>query len=309
MNRRAWLVRTAAVLLLSACARTGTVGTGAPSAPKPSAPAAPPSDRTEQQADDALARWNKAFAAAKGRPPFVPIGELTQQLGDWEPSMGGDGKLALGSGALRAAALASTAPPAGAVRWSDGATVPVPLVSAADSFARIVKEGQGDCGTCTPLEITGAALSTVDIGTSRGTATVPAWIYTVRGTAVRIARVAVDPTHIVTVTPPPWNSLDTPDGTSVDGATVNADGRRLTLRFTGASDRPDDPCGADYTARVVEADTAVVAIIDEHRHGNTPVACTAVGYGRTAAVDLSRPLGDRAVLEIRQGMPVVVTKA
>lgn len=304
MNRRVRLIGVAAALLLSGCAQRGTVATGAPSGP-----AIPPGDRIEQQAHDALARWDTALAAAKGRPPFAPVEELTTQLGDWEAAMGGDGKLALGTGALKATvALPSAVPPAGVVRWRDGTTAPVPLVSAADALAMVVKQGQGSCGSCPPLAVTGATLSTVDIGTSRGTSTVPAWIYTLRGTAVRVAQVAVDPGYVLTVTPPSWDANNPPDGTSVDSATVSADGRHVTLHFVGASDRPNDPCGADYTARAVESDAAVVAIVEVHSHVSTPVMCTAIGYGRTATLDLSRPLGDRAVLDMRQGLPVTVSR-
>ncbi|GAA2643859.1 hypothetical protein GCM10010399_92280 [Dactylosporangium fulvum] len=42
-----------------------------------------------------------------------------------------------------------------------------------------------------PLQVTGARLSTARIQTTRGPATVPAWEYTLQGTAVRLTRVAV----------------------------------------------------------------------------------------------------------------------
>jgi hypothetical protein len=36
-------------------------------------------------------------------------------------------------------------------------------------------------------------------------------------------------------------------------------------------------------------------------------ACDLVGYRREATVQLAAPLGDRAVLEVKQGLPVPVT--
>lgn len=65
-------------------------------------------------------------------------------------------------------------------------------------------------------------------------------------------------------------------------------------------------CGADYTGEAVESANAVVVIIIEHPHADT-MGCTALGALRTAPVELARPLGDRAVLEVRQGLPVPVT--
>jgi hypothetical protein len=50
----------------------------------------------------------------------------------------------------------------------------------------------------------------------------------------------------------------------------------------------------------------VVVIIEIHANP-TPGACSAVGAIRTAKVTLAEPLGDRVVLEVQQGLPVVVT--
>ncbi len=50
--------------------------------------------------------------------------------------------------------------------------------------------------------------------------------------------------------------------------------------------------------------TAVVVIVTEHTNG-LPVPCSAVGAIRTAEVELSAPLGERTVLEVREGLPVM----
>jgi len=47
--------------------------------------------------------------------------------------------------------------------------------------------------------------------------------------------------------------------------------------------------------------------VTEHPHFGLSWACTAVGAFRTADATLSAPLGNRAVLEVTQGMPVSVT--
>jgi len=110
----------------------------------------------------------------------------------------------------------------------------------------------------------------------------------------------------VTVDPPPWNANNPPQGIRIDSATGSADSKKLTVSFIGAPDGADKPCGADYTAEAVESELAVVVIVNEKRNP-TPGACAAVGAIRTAKVTLEAVLGNRAVLEVQQGLPVAVT--
>ena len=112
------------------------------------------------------------------------------------------------------------------------------------------------------------------------------------------------------MTPPPWDAMNAPVGLWISAAEVSADGRRLTATFIGSPGPATEPCGVDYTGRAVESANAVVVIIDEHPYaGGGEQACNAIGYTRTATVDLAAPLGERAVLEVMQGQPVPVTMA
>jgi hypothetical protein len=154
--------------------------------------------------------------------------------------------------------------------------------------------------------VTGARLSTVKLQTTRGPATVPAWEYTLRGTAVRVTRVAVAGSATVTVSPPPWDPNNPPAGLQIESATTSTGSRQLTVTFTGAPGPASSPCGIDYTGEAVESPRAVVVIIIEHPHAPDE-SCNAVGARRTAVVDLAAPLGERAVLEVREGLPVPVT--
>jgi hypothetical protein len=135
---------------------------------------------------------------------------------------------------------------------------------------------------------------------------VPAWSFTLRGTAVQVTRVAVEPASIVTVTPPSWDPDNAPGGVAIDSATGTITGRQLTVALTGAPGPKSEPCGADYTAEAVESATAVVVIVVEDRRAGNEI-CPAIGGFRTATVALAEPLGDRAVLEARQGSPVPLT--
>jgi hypothetical protein len=257
--------------------------------------------KLQQQAHAALARWADAVAAAGGQSPVVLVGERTGQVGDWELAVG-DNKQALMAGMVVAdPSLPAEVPPDGVVRWQDGTTVSVPLISAQQAVAAI-QTGTEPCSDCTPLRITGSRLTTGPIATSRGPATGPVWEFTVQGTAVRVTRVAI--ANPITVVPPPWDANDPPVGLAIDSASGTVGGRQLTVAFGGAPPG-DQPCGEDYTAEAVESDLAVVVVVTRHPHV-TIGACAGVGAPRTAAVDLASPLGERAVLEVQQGLPVPV---
>ncbi len=260
--------------------------------------------RLQQQAQDALARWADAVAAAGGQSSVVVVGELTGQVGDWELAVGDNNKRALMAGLVAAPDdLSTEAPPDGEVRWSDGTTATVPVLAAQQAVAAIRAGDAAPCGDCASLRITAARLTTGPIETSRGPATAPVWEFTLQGTAVKVTRVAIaDP---VAVTLPPWDPNDPPVGLAIDSASGTVGGRELTVAFIGAPLPGDQACGEDYTAQAVESDLAVVVIVTRHPRLEFG-ACSAAGARRTASVELTAPLGERAVLEVRQGRPIPV---
>jgi hypothetical protein len=259
--------------------------------------------RLQRQAQAALARWADAVAAGGGQSSVVLVGELTGQVGDWESAVGDNNKQALMAGLVEAdASLPADVPPDGEVRWHDGTTASVPLISAQQAVAAIRNSAAGPCGECAPLRITASRLTTGPIETSRGPATAPIWEFTLEGSAVQVTHVAIaDP---ITTVSPPWDPNDPPVGLAIESASGTAGGRELTVDFVGAPPG-DQPCGEDYTAEAVESSLAVVVIVT--RHPRVVIgACTAVGAPRTATVHLAAPLGERAVLEVQQGLPVPV---
>ena len=294
----------AILALTAACATpaggpggSGLILTGASEAPL---------DRLHQQAHDALARWADAVRKSGGAS-ITFVGQLTGQIGDWEPAVGDNNKRALMAGLVESSAgLAKDTPARGQVRWLDGSTVDVNLLSATETLAALVADRAGECPDCTPLEVTEAQLATGLVDTSRGPANAPIWVYSIDGSAVKITRVAVDKS--VSVDPPPWNANDPPEGISIDSATGTRDSKKLTVSFVGAPPDEEQACGLNYTAEPVESELAVVIII-EQRRTPSPTTCSSdlVGAIRTLTVKLADVLGDRAVLEIKQGLPVSVT--
>jgi hypothetical protein len=281
------------------------VACGQPAVPgSPSTGASGPDtavDRLHVQARAALDRW----AAAKGAAgqQIAIVGELIGQIGDWELAVGDNNKSALMAGLVRVAGdLPTETPPPGEVRWADGTTASVTLLSATDAVDAIRSSAVDQaCDTCRVLEVTSARLVDGPVETSRGDATVPIWQFTLQGTRVIITRVAI--AAPVAAEPPPWDPMNPPEGISIEGAVGRPGDRRLVVSFVGAPDPAARPCGADYTAEAVESDVAIVVIVSEHPHGPGE-SCSAVGATRTATVELARPLGDRAILEVKEGLPV-----
>jgi hypothetical protein len=257
-----------------------------------------------EQARAALSRWADAVAAAGGNGRLALVGELTGQVGDWEPAVGDNNKRALMAGLVAGAApLPARAPPDARVQWQDGTTATVPLLSAQQAIAAIQAGTSGPCGDCTSLRVTAARLSSGPIETTRGPATAPIWEFNLQGTAVKVTRVAI--ADAVTVVPPPWDPNNPPAGLAIDSASGTAGGRELTVDFLGAPLPGDQPCGEDYTAEAVESDLAIVVIVTRHPHVAIG-ACAGVGAKRTASVQLAAPLGERAVLDVQQGLPIPI---
>ena len=290
------------VLFLLVTAGCSSSSPGSPSAAAaPESSGDPASGRLHEQAQAALGRWAEAVGRAKQQGP-VFVGDLTGQIGDWEAAVGDNNKSALMSGDIRTTgSLATQTPPPGEVRWASGETTIVDLLSAAQALDELVMSAGSPCSDCRPLEAIGAWLTSGTAQTSRGPATAPIWEFSLQGTNVKVTRVAVS--GHASVVPPPWNPNNAPEGISIDSARGTADASQFTVSFLGAPGEIDQPCGADYTAEAVESPLAAVVIVVEHRNP-TVTACTSIGAERTAVVDLSAPLGDRVLLEVKEGLPV-----
>jgi hypothetical protein len=261
-----------------------------------------------EQAQADLDRWDRAVASAGGSATFVPVGQLTSQIGDWELEVGNNNKIALMAGLVESVgSLPTAAPPDGTVTWADGTNRAFSLVSAAQALADVKADPSNTtCLKCTPLRVTDAQLVTTRVETSRGPAEAPVWSFTIAGTAVKVTRLAV--ADAVVAVPPAWDSNSSPVGLSVYAATTSATGRDLTVSFVGAPGPGSQSCGADYTAEAVESSKAVVVIVTTHPHWSLfGESCTAIGAERTAVAKMTAPLGDRTVLEVVQGLPVATT--
>jgi hypothetical protein len=258
-----------------------------------------PEDRLERQAHDALERWAEAVRQ-NGGASITFVGELTSQIGTWESEVAENNKSALDAGMVETvASLPEERPGRREVKWVDGAKVEVEVFSARQALDELVGAANADCAGCEPLHVTEANLATGLIETSDGPAEVPTWVYSVRESGVRITRVAVDAG--VTVDPPPWDAEDPPLGVSIEQAIGEPGSKDLQVEFIGAL----DACEIEYDVEAVESTLGVVVVVVA-RESADAAGCPAAGQLRTAQLTLDAKLGERAVLEVRQGLPVPV---
>ncbi|MFB9542612.1 hypothetical protein [Micromonospora sagamiensis] len=309
MRRRVTLLLGLPILLAltAACAengnRTTTVGD--------------PSERWgsfHRRAAEVAEAWQPGPAWKTG---YVPLEAPTVLTGD--PKFSDETKLAFQAGWYREqVAIPPTRVGGGVVRFPDG-TLDVPLVSAAEAYRQLdlgdpppcegrpkvpgptVEPGpDGPVATtpataaCTPLTVTGVKLGTVELRTSRGEATVPAWLFTVEELAVPVAQVAVAPSAVSAVPDagPSWQPA--PEVAAAQNV-VSIEGAELTWRVgVGACDTGVQPLVAEFDD-VVVVGAGVVR--------GTGV-CTDQLKLEPVSATLKTPLGARTVLDVVTGSPV-----
>ncbi|RZU53118.1 hypothetical protein EV385_5003 [Krasilnikovia cinnamomea] len=297
MIGRRWALALTAVMSLSACGAGGAVGDRPPTLPE-----------LRDQARTVLARYDKAVGEVQAARRFVPVGEPTEWTGELEPANESI-KPALTAGHLvPAGPLPVTSRRTGTITWTDGVSRSVAVIPAEEALAAHRHKGDAGCGGCPPVTVTDARPVTMQVDTTRGAATVPAWEYTLKDTALRVRYPAVGGSDVVTVTAPPWDPDASLAGETIDAATTTAlTSKRLTVSFVGPHDPASEPCGADYHAEAIESSNAVVVlVVVERRHNDGNETCTMIGFTRTETVSLAQPLGERVVLDARQGAPVSV---
>ncbi|MFI7065086.1 hypothetical protein ACIBL3_29120 [Kribbella sp. NPDC050124] len=144
------------------------------------------------------------------------------------------------------------------------------------------------------LTITGASLTTAEVATSNGLATVPAWTFTAKGLSRPIVAVAVSQARLkplVEPTPPP--GLAEPErGLLTVGRLIRIDGPTLTFNLHHGK------CDPNLGAHFLEFDDLVVI---GGTHSPVQGGCVDVGLSTPATITLSKPLGDRAIISATTG--------
>ena len=287
-----------------------------------------PADAGDPASDEAFApRAARVAEAWRTLPPtgvwstgFVPLGGLTVK-----PATGADGQpfdeatqTALTAGFLvLETSLPKDSAKDGEIAFPDGDPMKVGLVDAKTAWKDLAPADPADCDTtpaepdpsgsggpddstshkvpCSTLRVTGTELGTVPLQTSRGTATVPAWLFTVEGLDDPIARVAVSPEDIDEVP-----EVDVPEAGDMTGLVsaqdlVSVDGTSVTYRLgVGACDTEVEPL-------FLETDGVVVVAGSAKTSGEV---CIDLLKYEPVTITLSKPLGARPLVSAHTGQPV-----
>ncbi|MEV6033012.1 hypothetical protein AB0L65_17780 [Nonomuraea sp. NPDC052116] len=268
------------VLLLASCSWSNRVSPG----------------RFEARAREVVARWDGSAGDRAWRSGFVLLGRLQDRGGWTDPPLWVT--LSTENSVWKLATELPAGPLADApVRWPDGSVSEVPLVTAIDAYAEFTRPAdfiEEECPAkgCRPLRVTGAELGETTLETSRGTIRVPAWQFTVKGVESKFVYVAVAPSAI------------TPRPQAAEGEFEEVKG------FDLVAGKPHDllleygygSCDRVHGARAYETGKLVVVDVDEEGSGGI---CDLVLHMATTTVTLTRPLGDRLVLDSGTGLPVV----
>ena len=316
-----------AVVVTSASCGQATLGQGGGGSGTPggSGRVAGPADFTAR-ARAVAAAWTATAASAQWREGLVPLQDLTIAPTAGFPDS--DTKQAFLNGSY---VLRTTLPDAATratVTFADGSTKAVTAVGARTAYS-VLRQMDPQCPSggsgrstirptpppadagpdgvtasepqlmCGRLTVTSATLVTTTIRTSRGQARVPAWRFGVKELAQPVLRVALDDTA---VTPLPEVSPDGPaPAAGLAGAQTWDSVRGRALGFTvGVGD-----CDKDVVGRVFET-ARVVVVGGTVRPPGPDVVCTAMLRLAPVTVDLAKPLGERVVLDVASGRPLIL---
>ncbi|SPL93059.1 unnamed protein product [[Actinomadura] parvosata subsp. kistnae] len=247
----------------------------------------------EDEAALAVWTWRTSGAAERWRDGFVPLGELSVIPPKVLDKIRHDEEF----GWKVAGPLPAT-PAEGQVRWDDGTTRRVPLISARQALLEQSPWGgtDADFPEDESYHMTRATFTTMRLKTLRGMATVPAWRLRFADLPGTIDQVAID-----------WDALGRLEdliGDRIGGEEVHdyqpLDARTLLVRYSyGVCGR--EPL--DVRVRVAEHADVVVLGIDVPDQGSG--MCAGVGMSGEGVVRLDRPLGDRVVLNAVSRLPVL----
>jgi hypothetical protein len=277
---------------------------GCGSTPAPSPSGEPAHEVATRRATDVVTAWTDGDLLARWEAAFVPATSLTVEP-DWAPV--GHLKASFSGGWVRTARPLPDLAGTGTVRYaaSDGALT-VRTVGAATAYRAMTNPRSGECpppaggGGCGWLTVTRATLTTAEMATARGPATVPVWAFAVEGLDEPLLRVAVEPAQEVSDFEPQLPPTPTTDGVGLASGqdVVRSQGRDLTVRVGIGS------CDGDPVAHVTQTDDLVVVGATVALPSGD-VACDAMLNLRELTVTLDRPLGDRPVLDLASGRPLL----
>ncbi|MGP3961946.1 hypothetical protein ACTWPT_38765 [Nonomuraea sp. 3N208] len=251
----------------------------------------------EDHAARAVWTWRTSGAAEIWRNGFVPTEGLIKMSQDVEERISSDEEY----GFAVAGPLPAT-PKEARIRWDDGSTMQVPVISARRALIALSPyEEEASAQDDRAYKMTAATFTTMRLRTLRGMATVPAWRLYFSNLPGPVDHAAVDRAALGTVEDAIGDHLpaDISGFEMLDERTL-----RVTYEYGVCSSRarPFVRLRADEQSGVV-----VLGIeVQEHLGGRL---CAGVGRQGEGVVQLAEPLIDRVVLDAKSRLPVCLHRS
>ncbi|GAA5708128.1 hypothetical protein AQJ43_09475 [Streptomyces avermitilis] len=240
--------------------------------------------------------WDGSKAAEIWHKGYYPMGEVVQLPGTGLHNDADKRAYKTGNFLLRGGLPASFHKD-GQVRWGSGGSLTLPLMGAQKAYMALDR----DSSDGPHLVATGAKLGEMTLTTSRGPATVPAWLFTLEGYDTPLKRVAVSPSKLPEPPIKPAKGMSTNVLAPLGGLVqVAGDGRSVTVVATHGS------CDDGPAVDVLETGGSVV--LSASVVGAKDGACTSELGGEKVTVKLGRPVGNRILLDASTGRPVPYSK-
>lgn len=245
--------------------------------------------------------WKEGGMSTAWGTGFVPLQELTLEPA-WTPS--GDLKASYGNGWIRSTSPLPDANSQGDIRFADGSSMPVPLIGARTTYSQLPRR-TGDCPmagqppTCQWLTISAARMSTVQIDTTRGKATVPAWHFTVAGLTQPLIKVAVAPAATTRIPQVTLSEVGATNGVVSAMQLISSTGNGLAFDIgIGACDR--DPRG------LVREFPDLIVIGGSVLGPEAGTGCNAMMLSHRVELRTKRPVGTRPIVDALSGRPLLI---
>ncbi|WP_028804422.1 hypothetical protein [Streptomyces sp. 142MFCol3.1] len=248
-------------------------------------------DRLTDRAQQVAEAWDGSAAAATWRAGYYRMGEAVQLPRGGLHSKA-DKQAYENRNFILRGELPGDGPQKGQVTWPAGDSLTRPLVGADRSYRALADT---HVGGEPHLSVTGAELGKMTVVTSRGPATVPAWLFTLDGYTTPLKQAAAVPSKLP---PSPIKAVRDIPGYPLNRLIkITDDGRSVTvIALHGVCDD-----GAEVGVLETRGSVALSAAVKGHKSGGT---CTKQARMRQVTVKLERPVGDRVLLDARTGQPV-----
>ncbi|MFF2778928.1 hypothetical protein ACFVU3_29040 [Streptomyces sp. NPDC058052] len=250
-------------------------------------------DAVTQRARQVAEAWDGSPAADKWRAGYHPMSDVIQPPRGGLQSNADEQAYRDHSFVLRGK-LPAAWPRTGKIAWDGGGDLTLPLTGPQDSYTSLSYNHQG---SKPHLTVTNAKLGTMTLVTSRGPATVPAWLYSLDGYASPLKQAAVKPSKLPAS--PIGPADDTPVRKLSGLSEIAADGRSVTVVALHGV------CEEGPEIDVLEtASSVVLSLVEQPESGRN---CTKQARIQQVRVEVDRPVSDRILLDAKTGRPLPYT--